>query len=146
MKTPILTVMMCALAACGSPEHRGTPDPVGAAYVGIFHGAEVYLEAESAVSLADIERAVHRGLTYWSAADGALDGWRVFFAPRDQVCQDIQTSVTGCCEWNEHRITAAPIDGCATAVGAHEIGHALIGDPGHLDPRWSGAESVTLCD
>jgi hypothetical protein len=92
----------------------------------------------------------------WSAFPSWLDDWTVHYVGDPIVTcggRSAFLGYRGCTEGTEIRVH---IDGapCPEAtVLAHEIGHAIVGDAGHRDPRWCDpafwdrmAEAVVAAD
>lgn len=95
-------------------------------------------------SLADAEaeerlgRLIDHALEFWGGAPGALQGWAMIYYDHKVSCGDDGQTHDGC-EWSSARIMEARIakPGCFEyALTIHEIGHAVIGDTNHTDPRW----------
>ena len=136
MSTNVVLVIFSA--ACGGGDRSTTPlavtlDGPVAPYAPDYLSAPDLAERVSAV-VADAARV-------WGASAAALDGYRIaleqrpFDCGRDGVTAD---HIIGC-TWLDRRLiqVLALGSGCPEAtVIAHEVGHAVIGDSGHSDPRW----------
>jgi hypothetical protein len=84
----------------------------------------------------DVERAVAFGLEIWGAGAEALNGWKIEFTPYKIPCRD--DPCDGCAFMDERRLAVRQWGLCPEQTALiHEIGHAVIGDPEHRDPRWA---------
>lgn len=119
---------LAALAACADP-CPGLETPAGAC---------VDLQGVPPDLVSDLWRAEAAGLAWWGPGD--LSGWRVEFRPV------LEGGADGLTWWRDRLIQVRPGDPrCAEDfawVLPHEIGHALHGDPDHLDPRWLKESAV----
>lgn len=146
----LLLAAASALAlACGSP-----PGPAA------VHAAELTAEgavirvsstapwAASPTLPQDVARIVGVSLAYWGGSANHLDGWQVSIEDGLVECWAIRNA-NGCSDASTRRSrisTAAYLDAdtkepyqarCPEqTVLIHEIGHIVIGDPRHEDPRW----------
>jgi hypothetical protein len=88
---------------------------------------------------ARIESTLGAALVYWSGSWSDLAGATIVFDGRANVdCGNLGPS-TGCFDGDIRISTldAGETISCVEAtVLVHEVGHAVIGDPGHADPRW----------
>lgn len=130
MKRAILPVMLAIIAALACACGRGGPPTFE-----YEHTAFAWAQRPDRQQLVD--KTVAWALAYWGGSEADLDGWRFDFW---------DGTVTGAVT-----CSGEPAHGCAgdglvlvEANGAcpevtplaHEIGHVIIGDPGHVDPRW----------
>lgn len=140
-----LTLLMAA--ACGGPEAPAAVAFPGSATIGEAHGARVVavpraeFPIETTGLLAEVERSIEVGAEVWGVDDGVLSGWTIAFQGGWFPCQTAAGAEwTWGCTYPAHRLVyAAPDDGplrCRSSVLVHEIGHVVIGDPAHTDPRW----------
>ena len=87
------------------------------------------------------ERALSLAARVWGLEPGALTGWTVRYQRGWLACGTTWTY--GCAFPAARLIVAAPgPSGCAAGVLIHEVGHALIGDMAHADPRWTEADAL----
>ncbi len=78
-------------------------------------------------------------LAYWSA-DRVPPGYEVVLRR-----QEPRRGYDGWCDWDERVITLGHVSGaCPLWLLPHEIGHALIHDPEHADPRWRAVPGTCL--
>jgi hypothetical protein len=95
-----------------------------------------------------VEGALSAALAYWAGSWRHLAGSRITLLDGPFVpCGGASGSI-GCYDGaGEFRISASD-PGAGTlrcveqTVLVHEVGHAVIGDPLHGDPRWMGFDSV----
>jgi hypothetical protein len=132
-RTLWLSLPLLALAACGGvePDFR-------------VRDAAVRLQTDAAFTRsvdfpARIESTLGAALAYWNGSWSDLAGTTIVFDGRANVdCGNLGPS-TGCFDGDIRISTldAGETISCVEAtVLVHEVGHAVIGDPGHADPRW----------
>lgn len=95
---------------------------------------------------ARIESTVDSALAYWGGTWQHLDGVNITLDGDRYVACAGSTGTVGCYDGDIRVSTqdAGVSYSCVEAtVLVHEIGHAVIGDPGHLDPRWMDFAVVT---
>ena len=87
-----------------------------------------------------IESTVDQALQYWGGTWGDLQGMTIILEGEQYVPCSGSNDAIGCYDGNIHVSTRDPTLGswhCVEeTVLVHEIGHAIIGDPDHNDPRW----------
>ncbi len=125
---------LLALAACSG----ASPD----FYV---HGTGVIVDSAAAFTKspdfpARIESTVDAALKYWGGSWKSLEGLTIRLEGAQYVhCGDSADAI-GCTDGNIRVSTRDPSLGtwhCVEeTVLVHEVGHAVIGDPNHTDPRW----------
>ncbi len=98
----------------------------GIPMIGLPPGTEARVASEVALSLA-----------YWGGGPSDLDGWRVVYS----------TTLypgAGLTDHGDSTMTVLLVSSACPEVSPlpHEIGHALIGDPHHNDPRWRGFGAI----
>ena len=134
-----LTPPLFALAACGGlqPDFR-------------VRDAGVVVRSEAAFTRsvdfpARIESTVEAALDYWSGAWSDLAGTTIVFDGSPHVACGGHASSTGCYD-GDIRVSTLDAGESITCVEAtvlvHEVGHAVIGDAGHADPRWMDFTSL----
>jgi hypothetical protein len=128
---PFLALCLAALA-CHGPldvKNEAAGDPKAPAWV-----RDVNL-VERTTAAADAAARV------WGGSPGDLDGWTIRWTAH-VLSRGEWVSTSGLTEpaaLGGGTITAWVMTGpwcLETSVLAHEIGHVIIGDPGHTDPRW----------
>lgn len=135
MASRVLTAAaLVALAAC-SPVR--SPDF-------FVQGTGVVVDTEAAFARQPdfpgrVESTVGAALAYWGGDWSLLDGRTITFSGASQVpCGDGQA--LGCWDGDVRVTTEDPgagTYGCVEQTSlVHEVGHAVIGDPLHEDPRW----------
>lgn len=128
-----------ALGACG-----------GAAPDFTVHGAGIVVRSDAAFTKqADfpsrVETTVEAALTYWGGSWKHLQGKTIsFYGSQHVPCGD-NTGAVGCYD-GDIRVSTRDIGLAFYCVEettlVHEVGHAVVGDPGHTDPRWMDFAAV----
>lgn len=96
---------------------------------------------------ARLESTLAVALEYWDGSWGDLAGFTVTLTDDARVtCRGV-ASALGCTDGDQIRIvTADPGAGTFHCVEqtvlVHEVGHAVLGDPLHRDPRWMAFDKV----
>jgi hypothetical protein len=128
---------LAALAAGCGPDVLGPDLVVNGAPVSIDTGAPF---ARAADFPRRIETTLDAALRYWGGGWDDLAGIRITLSDEATVpCGGGQS--LGCFDGRELRLTTRdPALGTFACVEAtvlvHEVGHAVLGDPSHTDPRW----------
>jgi hypothetical protein len=138
-----LLALLGGLAACGS----AAPPPPDF-YV---RGVGVIVDSNAPFALqpdlpARIESTVDAALAYWGGSWPILDGATITLQGDRYVACAGSTGAIGCYDGNIRVSTQdAGVDYYCVeeTVLVHELGHAVIGDPRHLDPRWMNFDAVT---
>ena len=94
---------------------------------------------------ARIESTLEVALRYWGGAWSDLAGSTITLVDAQYVsCGG--TSALGCWDGDIRFTTRDPGIGTFSCVEqtilVHEVGHAVLGDPAHEDPRWMGFDPV----
>ncbi len=138
-------VPLAALAACG-----GTPatDPSSPDFA--VRETAVVVQSDAAFTRsADfpsrVESTIDAALAYWGGSWSHLAGRTIVFQGAAHVeCPGLGPS-TGCYDGNIRLTTldAGQTVPCVEAtVLVHEVGHAVIGDASHQDPRWMDFDAL----
>jgi len=124
-----------ALAACAEPARQ--PDFV-------VHGAGVVISTDVAFAARPdlpgrVESTLQAALDYWGGGWGDLEGRTITLDGADHVvCQGVASAI-GCFD-GDIRISTSDMGEAFACVEqtalVHEVGHAVIGDAVHDDPRW----------
>lgn len=132
-------LLASSLAACGT----------GADFY--VHGTAVIVDSTAAFTSrpdfqARVESTISASLQYWGGDWSALAGRSITLVDDPYVaCGGARTS-TGCYDGAIRMTTQDPSIGTFRCVEqtvlVHEIGHAVIGDPNHEDPRWMQLDPV----
>jgi hypothetical protein len=89
---------------------------------------------------ARLESTVDEALGYWGGEWSDLRGVTITLEEGRYVTCAGHASAAGCLEGRELRLSTqdlgSPFACVEATVLVHEIGHAVIGDPGHTDARW----------
>lgn len=126
-------------AACGRQE----PDFV-------VHGAGVFVESAAPFARQPefperVRSTAEVALRYWGGGPGSLRGRTITFGGDYVSCNGHERAL-GCFDGNIRVATADPGIGTFLCVEqtvlVHEIGHSVIGDPFHEDPRWMQFDEV----
>lgn len=138
-----LVALSAALAAAGCG--RLGPD----FYV---RGTGVVVQSDAAFTRSPdfpprIESTLDAALRYWGGSWEALAGRTITFEGDRYVHCGQLSSANGCYDGNIRVSTrdAGFVFSCVEqTVLVHEVGHAVIGDAGHLDPRWMDFGTLEL--
>jgi hypothetical protein len=116
------------------------------------HGTTVVIESSAPfVQAADfpgrVESTLSVALDYWGGDWRDLDGTTIVLTDAPRVACGTSTSALGCQEDRSIRLTVRDPAGGQFAcieqtVLVHEVGHAVVGDAVHVDPRWMQLEPV----
>lgn len=86
-----------------------------------------------------LESTIDAALSYWGGDWSALEGTTITLVG-DQYVACSAANAIGCNDGDIRVSTRDPSIGpwqCVEqTVLVHELGHSIIGDPGHTDPRW----------
>ena len=96
---------------------------------------------------ARVESTVEAALEYWGGNWDHVAGRSITFEGAQTVTCGTKSGAFGCFDGNIRLTTrdpAFPFSCVEQTVLVHEIGHAVIGDPNHLDPRWMDFETVAM--
>jgi len=133
------------LAACGGVATDGEAADHAASGLTVSVEGEVPSYAPAYLSSGDLSaraRTVAAAAAgAWHAPPGALDGYRIVFAlhPFDCGRKGSEAGRIVGCTWESERLVQVLGLGSAcpeATVLAHEVGHAVLGDNAHQDPRW----------
>jgi len=125
------------LSACGSPATPQRPDFV-------VHDTLVYVHSDATFARradlpARVESTIEAALTYWGGSWEELAGRSVTLEGAALVACDGVPSASGCFD-GDIRVSTSDLGTTFSCVEqtelVHEVGHAVIGDAAHLDPRW----------
>jgi hypothetical protein len=125
---------LAALCACGS----GRSDfVVHDTSIVVNSGAEFTKRADFP---SRVESTLHAALRYWGGSWRDLEGKTVAFEGDQHVACAGRPGAIGCYEGGQIRVSTRDANftfHCVEeTVLVHEVGHAVIGDPDHTDPRW----------
>ena len=94
---------------------------------------------------ARVESTLDAALVYWGGNWDDLAGRSITFEGAQNVTCGTHTGAFGCFDGNirlSTRDPAFPFSCVEQTVLVHEVGHAVIGDVGHEDPRWMDFSAV----
>jgi hypothetical protein len=130
---------LLTLAACGSEQ----PD---------FQVRDVAVEVRTDAAFtrsadfpARVESTLSAALAYWGGDFHHLAGVTVTFDGAAHVTCGGWPSATGCYDGDirvSTRDAGVTVSCVEATVLVHEVGHAVIGDASHADPRWMDFETV----
>jgi len=113
-------------------------------------GLHVVNESTAAFTMAPdfqtrIDNTVDAALQYWGGSWSDVDGLAVTLVDEQYVdCRG--TNALGCYDGNIRLTTRDPGIGTFACIEetvlVHEIGHLVIGDPDHTDPRWMQMDAL----
>jgi hypothetical protein len=134
-----VVLALLAVAACGGP----SPDFQ-------VRGAGVVVRSDAPFTRspdfpARIESTLDAALRYWGGSWAELEGVIISFEGGLHVACDGHDAATGCFD-GDIRVSTRDVAFTYSCVEqtalVHEVGHAAIGDPEHLDPRWMDFEAL----
>jgi hypothetical protein len=114
-------------------------------------GTDVVVESSAPFARAPdfperVESTLGAALSYWGGRWSDLHGMVVTFSDEESVPCGGSTSALGCYDGDIRLTTADPGVGTFECVEqtvlVHEVGHAVIGDPRHEDPRWMQMDQI----
>ncbi|HET6437717.1 MAG TPA: hypothetical protein VFG59_06635 [Anaeromyxobacter sp.] len=92
-----------------------------------------------------LHSTIQAALDYWGGTWDDLRGVKIVFTDSPTVSCDGREAL-GCYDGEIRLTTRDPSLGTLSCVEqtvlVHEIGHAIIGDPDHNDPRWMEMDSL----
>jgi hypothetical protein len=86
-----------------------------------------------------VESTVSAALAYWGGTWSDLEGTTIAFEGNRHVRCGDRTTAIGCYDGDIRVSTldaGSPFHCVEQTVLVHEVGHAVIADPNHTDPRW----------
>jgi hypothetical protein len=93
-----------------------------------------------------IESTIEAALLYWGGTWAQLEGKTIAFEGGLHVSCSGAPDAIGCYESGEMKVSTRDANLTVYCVEetvlVHEVGHAVIGDPDHTDPRWMDFSSV----
>lgn len=136
----LATLAVAVLAACG-----------GQAPQFDVHGVLVSVRSDASFTTRQdfpsrVEKTVDAALQYWGGSWSNLQGASIVFDSGSHVGCAGHSDATGCYENGELSVSTS--DASFTyycveeTVLVHEVGHAVIGNPDHTDPRWMDFTTV----
>ena len=126
-------VVALVLASCGGP----SPDFT-------VRGTGIVVRSDAAFTKqpdfpSRVESTVEVALDYWGGSWKDLDGKTITFEGAQHVKCGDKSGAVGCYD-GDIRVSTRDIGFMFYCVEettlVHEVGHAVIGDPDHSDPRW----------
>ncbi len=136
----LVAVIAALVASCGG---RGVDFYVQETGVIVDSTAPFAVRPELAARL---ESTIDAALAYWGGDWSALRGRTITLTDATSVACDGVPGATGCYDGDVRVATADPGTGTYACVEetvlVHEIGHAVLGDRLHEDPRWMEFEPV----
>jgi hypothetical protein len=134
----LAVLVIGTVAGCGQPEGFA------------LHGASVVVQTDAPFARqpdfpARIESTLDVALQYWGGSWTDLEGASIELTGDPRVrCGGAWT--LGCWDGDIRLTTRDPgigtFDCVEQTILVHEVGHAVLGDPLHLDPRWMRLEPV----
>jgi hypothetical protein len=144
-RTYAVALLGFALAACGGGAGANGDHPEFT-----VRGADVVVNSTAAFTRSSdfpgrVESTVAAALRYWGGDWSQLDGRTISFEGERNVRCTGHDNAVGCFDGNI-RVTTRDVTFTYSCVEetalVHEVGHAVIGDPDHTDPRWMDFTSV----
>jgi hypothetical protein len=139
----ILALAMGLAAACGG---GGSGEQADATGITVYLKTTAPFASEPDFD-ARLERTIDVATAYWGGTRQDLDGEVIEFVDEQNPEHCANASALGC--YDGHTISVTTRDPSAGTFACleqtalvHEIGHAVIGDPNHTDPRWMEMDEV----
>lgn len=139
LRTGTLVTGLLLLAACGG---RSADFAVHETSVVVSTDAAF---ARAADFPARVEDTLQAALVYWGGTWKDLEGRTITFSGAPHVTCGDSTRAVGCYDGDIRVSTldaGVSFDCVEETALVHEVGHAVIGDPAHADPRWLDFQSV----
>jgi hypothetical protein len=139
-----LVALALGATACGTASATAEQNDFAVRDVAVYVRSEEPFTRASDFP-ARVESTVDAALEYWGGDWGHLAGRSITFEGAQNVTCGNKSGAFGCYDGNIRLTTrdpAFPFSCVEQTVLVHEIGHAVIGDPNHLDPRWMDFETV----
>lgn len=139
---PLLALLACACSAADGQR----PDFY-------LHGAGVVVATSAPFARAPsfparLEGVAAVALSYWGGDWRALEGRTITFSSGSTVPCVATPGAQGCFDgdlWVADTDPGVGVVSCVEqTVLVHEIGHAVLGDPLHQDPRWMALEPLAV--
>jgi len=136
-------VALVGLALGGCGEVRDNPDFT-------IRGAGVVVRTDAPFARAPdlparLETTLEAALDYWGGDWANLHGVTVYLEGSPWVSCGGSSRSVGCWDGDIRVSTldaGLPVPCVEATALVHEVGHAVVGDHGHLDPRWRDFERV----
>ena len=137
-------VVALALASCtASAATTDQPDFAVRDVAVVLRSSEPFTRASDFP--ARVESTLDAALEYWGGSWDDLAGRSITFEGSQTVTCGTHAGAFGCFDGNirlSTRDPAFPFSCVEQTVLVHEVGHAVIGDASHQDPRWMDFEAV----
>jgi hypothetical protein len=135
-----------AIASCGMPSAVPSRDPAFA-----VRDVSIVVRSDAPFTQATdfpgrVESTVQAALDYWGGDWSDLAGRSITFEQDQTVTCGSHNGAFGCFDGDIRLTTRDPafVFSCVEqTVLVHEVGHAVIGDPTHQDPRWMDFQVLT---
>jgi hypothetical protein len=135
-----------ALASCGLPNTLPAREPDFA-----VRDVSIVVRSDAPFTQATdfpgrVESTVQAALDYWGGTWSDLAGRSITFEQAQNVICGAHQGAFGCFDGDIRLSTRDPaftFSCVEQTVLVHEVGHAVIGDAGHTDPRWMDFHSLT---
>jgi len=137
-----MLLLAAALAGCARPEPAPDFEVRG---LGVMVATDAPF-AQRPDLAARIETTIQAALDYWGGSWAGLQGATLTLSGAASVPCGMGSAL-GCFDGDIRITTRDPGAGTFSCVEAtvlvHEVGHAVVGDPGHSDPRWMEMEELS---
>jgi hypothetical protein len=133
------------LASCGSPNAASRQPDFAVRDVSIVVQSDAPFTRASDFP-SRVESTVQAALDYWGGDWSALAGRSITFEGNQTVACGSHRGAFGCFDGDIRLTTRDPaftFSCVEQTVLVHEIGHAVIGDASHEDPRWMDFQVLT---
>ena len=137
-------VVALALASCtASAATTDQPDFAVRDVAVVLRSSEPFTRASDFP--ARVESTLEAALEYWGGSWDDLAGRSITFEGSQTVTCGTHAGAFGCFDGNirlSTRDPAFPFSCVEQTVLVHEVGHAVIGDASHQDPRWMDFQAL----
>lgn len=140
----VVVAVLLAAWGCGGADRPAPEFTVGGASVLVDSTAPFTQQPDFPER---VEGTLAAALGYWGGTWDDLAGATITFTDAPHVACGAEASALGCQDGRSIRLTVRDPGlgefACVEqTVLVHEIGHAVIGDPRHEDPRWMELEPL----
>lgn len=146
VQAQVIVLLAATLACGGALNEDGTPaDRVEVRGVGIvLESRAAFTRAPDFVARA--ESTIDAALRYWGGSWSALEQRQITLVDDAYVTCGANARSLGCFD-HDIRLTTkdpgvGPVPCLEATVLVHEIGHAVLGDAHHTDPRWMEMDAL----
>jgi hypothetical protein len=140
-----IALAAAAIASCGLPNKPPSEPDFAVRDVSVVVRSDAPFTQASDFP-ARVESTLDAALDYWGGNWNQLAGRSITFEAAQTVPCGSHRSAFGCFDGDIRLTTRDPaftFSCVEQTVLVHEVGHAVIGDPNHTDPRWMDFGALT---